>query len=116
MSELRLRDLRRGELRSFRRFTPSALRYWWVQAEWATCPDCGTSPLCPTEPTGATYDGEPLVCMDCGEVGSVSADDGGVWEQWSDEESGEKLCPSALAGLRRLLRYPRSTWWDASGG
>lgn len=112
--EVRLRDLKLGELRSFRRF--SAVTRHWQEVGWASCPDCGVSPVCPCETDGGTYDGEPLVCLECGEVGSVFADERGCSEVWSEDEDGCKLRPSALAGLRRLLGEPRSSWWDGLCG
>jgi len=112
-ADLRLRDLKRGELPSFRRFTRPMRARGWRFVHWAECPDCGTSPMAPCEVEGGgTYDGEPLVCIDCGEVGHVSVSEGEAHEQWAETEEGEKLRPSALAGLRRILgvRPPHDAW------
>ena len=106
--ELRLRDLRVGELRSFRRFTPAARRLW-CPLWWAECPECGTEVYARTEHLGGIYDGEPLVCLDCGEVGHASVDEGDAHAVWDNDPC--RLRPSALAGLRRLLGWSREDWW-----
>lgn len=104
---LRLRDLRVGELRCFRRFRPGR----WRLLSWTDCGWCGSAPLAPQDPDGGTYDGEPVVCPDCGEVGHVCADEAHCHVVWSDDEDGERLSPMALAAFRRLVGEPRADWW-----
>lgn len=113
MGDLRLRDLRRHELRCLRRFTPQG-RQLWSALQTEDCPTCGCSPYSRTEQDGGFVDGQPLVCLTCGEVGGVSADEGGVWASWADDR--QALRPSALAGLRRLLGEPRASWWEVYRG
>lgn len=108
MGDLRLRELRRHELRCLRRFTPEG-RQLWAAFQTGNCPWCGGSPYARTE-QGGFVDGEPLICLACGEVGSIFADEGGVVADWAGDR--QALRPSALAGLRRLLGESRASWWE----
>jgi hypothetical protein len=64
---------------------------WWG---WDSC-ECGDEFLVPP----SAYDGDHVVCVGCGVVASVSADEDGACI--SDPHS--QLVPAALAGFWRLL-------------
>lgn len=76
----------------------------WRRLSWAECLLCGVAePYAPADAREAVYDGDTVVCPDCGCVGSVSVDDDGAAIVWRDDEA---LTDAAFAGLRRLLRLP----------
>lgn len=79
----------------------------WREIDWGReCADCGAgSPLASADADLRVYDGDPVVCPDCGLLGSssVDSDDGDAWVTWREEgDSPDRLRPSALAALRRL--------------
>lgn len=89
MGELRLRDLGGGEA------IPQ-----WCCVSWAHCEECGSELWGPGDADEKLYDGDPLVCPDCGMVHWMQADSDG----WS-VAVGEALRETALLGLRRLLPF-----------
>jgi hypothetical protein len=71
----------------------------WRPISWAECDMCGGEIVGPVDDAERIYDGEPVVCTDCGEVAASVCDEDGA-------RIGEplgSLRPTALAGLRRLL-------------
>ncbi len=95
---LRLRDL--GGVRAI----PE-----WRELTWDDCYDCGGVLFGPIDHAEAIYDGEPVVCVDCGEVHGSSVDEDGA----SIHDRETRLRPTALAGLRRLLKITPS-WPEVS--
>lgn len=49
----------------------------WIEITWADCVDCGSPLYGPGDEDEKIYDGEPLVCVDCGCVHGMSADPDG---------------------------------------
>lgn len=74
----------------------------WRELTWDVCADCSGSLFGPIDHAEAIYDGEPVVCVDCGEVHGSCVDEAGA----SIHGRGVRLRPSALAGLRRLVGVP----------
>lgn len=71
----------------------------WRELTWAqSCDDCFGPAFAPADAREAVYDGEPVVCPDCGQVGSTSVDENGAYIVWR----GCALTQAALAGFRRL--------------
>lgn len=90
---VRLRDLGHHPIREWRDIT------------WSDCVDCGASLFGPADPLLKLFDGDPMVCVECGCVHSMSVDPNGWDVDGSTNMSGSwtYLRPSALAGLRRIV-------------
>lgn len=97
-------DLRLSELGGLRAIPK------WHELTWDDCQACGGALFGPINHEEAIYDGEPVVCVDCGEVHESSVDEDGAFI--SDREA--RLRPTALAGLRRLLKIT-PVWPSARG-
>ena len=79
----------------------------WSEATWSGCVDCSDTLFGPLDEREATYDGEPLVCLDeeCGLVHCMSADSEG-WSVIARTDLTGRwlyLTPAALAALREAL-------------
>lgn len=74
----------------------------WCALTWAqACDVCDADhPYAPADEREWVYDGEPVVCANCGQTGSTSVDEVGAHIVWRDAF----LRDSALAGFRRLLK------------
>jgi hypothetical protein len=72
----------------------------WREITWHECESCGGSSCYgPADEDEKLYDGEPVVCAECGYVHQMSVDENG----WDVLAHGESLRPTALWGFRRLL-------------
>ena len=80
----------------------------WREVTWAECPECPETMYGPAGADERMWDGEPLVCADCGAVASVGVDedytDGDAQGRAIVVDREAKLNENALAGFRRLLR------------
>lgn len=60
------------------------------QINWACCYSCSSDNVTvetTIEKPGWAMDGDTLLCLDCGEIGSVSCDgEGGAIDNWKAEE------------------------------
>lgn len=81
-------------LRELRHRVPLAEWEW----DWHDCEACGIDRIAPSR-DGYAYDGDPVVCVSCGAVACVAADEDGA--HVADPHG--LLTDVALAGLRRLL-------------
>ena len=77
----------------------------WVEMTWADCVDCSYVLHGPADEDEKIYDGEPVLCANCGCVHMANVDEGGAYVDASGDmdERWEYLRKPALAGLRRLL-------------
>lgn len=74
--------------------SPSGRLAGWETLDWDDACECGAEWYAPPE----VYDGDRVVCRDCGAVGSVSADEDGA----SVGGPIGRLTPDALAELLRV--------------
>lgn len=71
----------------------------WGEITWLECSECSGTVYGPCDDDEAIYDGEPVVCIECGTVCSASVDEEGAC--LADPHG--HLTETALAGFRRLL-------------
>jgi hypothetical protein len=74
----------------------------WRELSWVDCAECGERAFAPADEREHVYDGEPVICAECGLVGMTSVDEYGAHVNWVEEDE-YALRPSALAAFRRLL-------------
>lgn len=83
----------------------------WSAISWAECDQgCGSGSPLTTAEDELVFDGEPVVCPDCGAVGRTSVDDGDASVTWSDN----RLSDVAFIDFRRLVGLPAAEREDAS--
>lgn len=103
MSELKLTSFLRHESADMR-----DIRAWRVVPRW-WCPDCTFGQVAKSPAALA-------ICTWCGTAMIISHSPGGGG--WEIEEIIGKVCPSALAALRRIRGWPRTSWrsdWPWAG-
>ena len=72
----------------------------WVVISWAECANCGGEVAGPGDADERLFDGEPLVCTDCGAIHQMNADEDG----WQVLSSGEHVTEAEVARLNAALR------------
>ena len=73
----------------------------WREVTWVSCPECSETMYGPAGADERLFDGEPLVCAECGAVSTVCVDSETACAAVDREVN---LNENALAGFRRLLR------------
>lgn len=89
----------------------------WLCVLWHSCINCGGD-LCygPANAEGKLYDGDPLICAECGMIHYMSVDEDG-WEVLASHDIEGLwvfLRDSALAAYRRLLKFSKPWEFDQS--
>lgn len=76
----------------------------WRRVEWVGCPECSVGGRGVYGPHGGYGSGgDPLVCLDCGEVGEVRMGKGWTSAWWTDVLGDRVLSAAALGAVRRSI-------------